>query len=519
MNRLLLLLVLSLRTRLRGFLSAGASSVFLVLGSLAVLAFTCAMGLGAYLGLSQMRGTGRVDRLADGTSLLVTMFGLFFLTRPLILTNLSGSSLQNLLHLPIRRGELLVFSLLTGVVTPLLLESPVLVGAALGAASHRALTLVTLPLALLTHLTLLSAAYAVSLLAAVIARRTWVADLARVCAFLILLLPSLLTYPGPRAYLAPLAGPIATLSPLGWAARATIYGGAGDLSRAALFVAPALLLLFTITAVSMSLLNRILAGEGEDRVLGKIEARPARVILPGALGALIETQLRTQLRTPATRMALLMPMLMTGLFALSTSRRGQPPGSAFAMVIFLSLMGGNSFMMIGRGIALILGTPVSRAWLLVASDAANVLFRIPPLLAIIAITGWRNGLESAAALAAFAMALLPISMGTQHFVSILRPFALPRDRLNPFAQRVDGRQGSNGLLSLVSALATGAIAAPFLFLTWLSSRLDGAYGPWLLGLSGVGALATYAILIAGAEKLFLTREARIVEVLLDDSPG
>ena len=518
MSRLFLLLGLSWRSRLRGFASAGASSIFLVLGGLFYLALTCAMGVGAYLVLSQSRG-GRVERFADIASLGVTMFGIFFLTRPLILTNLSGSSLQNLLHLPIRRRELLVYSLLTGVVTPLLLESPVLIGAGLGAASNPALLLLTLPLALLSHLTLLAGAHAMSLFAVLIAQRTWIADLARVFAFAIFFLPSLLNYQGSREFVRPLIGPMAQLSPLGWAARAAVYAGAGDLKQSLWFAAPALLLLLGIGFVSMTLLNRILAGEGEDRVERQTaRPKPARVLFPGAMGALIETQLRTQLRTPAARMALLMPTLMMGFFAFSLSRPGAMV-SPFAMVVFLSLIGGNAFLIIGRGITLILGTPVSRASMLVASDISGFMFRIPPLLAIIAVTAWRAGADSALSMAALALALIPIGMGVQHFVSILRPFALPRDRFNPFAQRIDARQSGNGVLSLLATLATALIASPFLFLSWLSSRLGGAYGPWLLVLSCLGALATYAVLIALAERLFVKRELRVLEVLLDDSPG
>ncbi len=518
MSRLFLLLGLSWRTRLRGFASAGASSIFLVLGGLFYVALTCAMGAGAYVVLSQSQGE-RVERFADMASLVVTMFGVFFLTRPLILSNLAGSSLQNLLHLPIRRTELLAYSLLTGVVTPLLLESPVLVGAGLGAASNPALLLLTLPLALLSHLTLLAGAHAMSLFAVLIARRTWISDLARVLAFSIFFLPSLLNYRGSREFLAPLIGPLAQLSPLGWAARAAVYAGAGDLRQSLWFATPALLLLLGITFVSMMLLNRILAGEGEDGA-DKQTAKPrrARVLLPGALGALVETQLRTQLRTPAARMALLMPTLMMGFFAFSLSRPGAI-FSPFAMVVFLSLIGGNAFLVIGRGIALILGTPVSRASMLVASDVSSFLFRLPPLLAIIGVTAWKAGAASALSMAALVLALIPISMGVQHFVSILRPFALPRDRLNPFAQRVDARQSGNGVASLLATLATALIASPFLFLSWLSSRLDGAYGPWLLALSCLGALATYAVLIAAAAQLFVKRELRVSEVLLDDSPG
>jgi hypothetical protein len=169
---------------------------------------------------------------------------------------------------------------------------------------------------------------------------------------------------------------------------------------------------------------------------------------------------------------------------------------------------------------LILGTPVARSSLLVASDLSGLLFRLPPLLAIIVVTAVRGGLETALSMLALAAALVPISMGVQHFVSILRPFALPHDRLNPYAQRVDARQSSNGVLSAVAILATLAIASPFLFLVWLAPRFaEGAYSPWMLGLASLGAFATYAVLIALAERLLVKRELRVLEVLLDDSAG
>ena len=100
----------------------------------------------------------------------------------------------------------------------------------------------------------------------------------------------------------------------------------------------------------MTLLNRILAGEGEDRVAKKAATpRRARVLLPGALGALIETQLRTQLRTPAARMALFFPTLMMGFFAFTLSQQRDTALSPFAIVVFLCLVGGNAFLLIGPG--------------------------------------------------------------------------------------------------------------------------------------------------------------------------
>ena len=518
MARLFILLGLSWRSRLRGLISAGGSSLFVILGGAFYFVLACALGVGAYIALSQGRG-GRVERVADIASLAVTFLRIFFVTRPLILANLSGASLQHLLHLPIRRRELLLYSLLTGVVTPLLLESPALIGAALGAATHPGLILITLPLALLCHLTLLAGSHAMSLFAVLIARKTWISDLARVLAFSVFFLPSLLNYRGAREFFRPWMAPIAQLSPLGWAARSTVYAGAGEYKLSLAYAAPAVLLLLGIAVLSMTFLNRILAGEGSDRVTkARTSPRPARIFLPTAVGALVETQLRTQLRTPAARMALLMPTLMMGLFALSLSRRGQAPGSAFAMVLFLSLIAGNTFAVTGRGIALILGTPVSRAAILLASDISGIVFRLPPLLAILAVTAWRAGGAEALSLAAFALSVIPVSLGVQHFVATLRPFALPRDRLNPYAQRADSRQSTNGVVSLLATLVTAFIASPFLFLLWLSSRVDDG-GRWLVALSCLGALATYAVLIALAERLFLRRELRVLEVLLDDTPG
>ena len=158
--------------------------------------------------------------------------------------------------------------------------------------------------------------------------------------------------------------------------------------------------------------------------------------------------------------------------------------------------------------------------MLVASDVSSFVFRMPPLLAIIAVTAWRGGWETAFQMILLVAALVPISMGVQHFVSILRPFALPRDRFNPYAQRVDARQSSNGIASLLATLATALIAAPFLLLLWLSSRVaEGDYAPGIAALACLGAFATYAVLIALAERLLVRRELRVLEVLLDDSPG
>lgn len=477
------------------------------------------MGIGAYFALGTFREV-QAERVADLVSLVVTSLGILFLTRPLILSNLAGGSLQNLLHLPIRRSELFLYSFLTGIVTPLVFEAPVLIGAALGAARHPLLIAATLPLALLAHVILLAGAHMMSLVAVFIARRAWVADLARLFAFSLFFLPSLLSIPTTRSVLRPLLIPLVQVSPLSWAARATVYAGAGDWGRAALFVLLGLVLLAGIVLFATRFLGRIIEGEGADRVTQKLATpRRARVFLPGALGALIETQIRIQLRTPAARMALFMPTVMMALFGLSLARQGEQPGTVIAMVLLLSIVGGNAFGAVGRGVAMILGTPVSRASFLVASDVAAFFFRVPPLMALLGVTAWQNGAGTTLSITALGLAIMIIGMGLQHFVAILKPFALPRDRMNPFARRVDSRQAGSGVVSFLATICTVALASPFLFLAWLSARIGNGYGPALLVLAILGSFATYAVLIALAERLLIKRELQVLEIVMDDSAG
>ena len=518
--RLGLLLGLYLKTRFRGFIASGASSVFLVLGALFYLGFSIFMGVAANTILSGARAFGP-ERLADLAALGLNLFGVFFLTRPLILATLSGSSLQNLLHLPVRRGELLAYSFITGVVAPLFMEAPVLIGIALGAAATPAHLALTFPLAFLAHLVLLAGAHAMSLVAILIARHAWVADAARVLAFSVFVIPTLLTSRAVRAFLEPVMNVVVELSPLGWAGRATVLAGRGDLSAALPWTLGALIFGASISFVSLALLNRVLDGEGGERVLRKPTLkRRSRLVLPGGVGAMIEVQLKSQLRTPAARMALITPMLMMGLFTWSFTRQSDAGFNPAMMVAIVSLAGPSAFLTVGRGIALVLGTPAPRASLLVASDVSSLFFRVPPILAVLGVTAWRLGWPTALGLSATAMVLLAVSSGIQHFVAILGPFSLPKDRLNPYAQRVDSRRGGHGLLNFGGLLVAIALAAPFLFLLWLAPRLfGGAFAPAIGALSILGALATYAVLVALAERLLIRREQAVVEVLLDDSAG
>jgi len=321
--------------------------------------------------------------------------------------------------------------------------------------------------------------------------------------------------------LGPFLPTLLLLSPFGWAGRATIHAGAGDLRTSAPWAILAILFIAATVAAALALLNRILAGDGvAPGVSARARPRRARVLLPGVLGAMIETQLRTQLRTPAARMALITPMLMMGLFTWSFTRRTGASFNPAVMVAILCLVGPSALLTVGRGVTLVLGTPASRAAMLMASDVSSLLFRLPPILAIVGVTAWRLGASSAIAISALGIVLLTVSSGVQHFPAILSPVALPRDRLNPFAQRTDARQAGNQVRSFLALFLAVTLSAPFAFLLWLGPRVvNGSFAFAVTTLAIVGAFATYAVLIALAERLLIRRERAVLEVLLDDASG
>jgi hypothetical protein len=117
-------------------------------------------------------------------------------------------------------------------------------------------------------------------------------------------------------------------------------------------------------------------------------------------------------------------------------------------------------------------------------------------------------------LVALAVMLL-VAAGADNFLSILFPVPVPAPGQSPHA----GASGGRGLaaVAISSLFLSGAfaLAAPFIFLAWLPGLLERpSLSLVALPLALAGAGAVYAMLVAGAARLFESREPELLERIL-----
>jgi hypothetical protein len=107
--------------------------------------------------------------------------------------------------------------------------------------------------------------------------------------------------------------------------------------------------------------------------------------------------------------------------------------------------------------------------------------------------------------------------GLDNYLSILFPVAAPAPGRSPYAGSAGGRGFGALALTALLLFAALALAGPFMFLAWLPLLLGS---PWLwlvcLPLALAGALAVYAMLLAGAERLLVRREPELLERVLGE---
>ena len=108
---------------------------------------------------------------------------------------------------------------------------------------------------------------------------------------------------------------------------------------------------------------------------------------------------------------------------------------------------------------------------------------------------------------------LLLCCAADNFVSVLFPIPVPAAGRTPY---VGGGRGL-GAAVIATLLLAGAVAlaAPFVFLSALPCLLDE---PWLsflaLPLAVAGAVSVYAMLVAGAARVFSKREPEFLEKAL-----
>ncbi len=309
--------------------------------------------------------------------------------------------------------------------------------------------------------------------------------------------------------------------PFGWGVRAAVHAGRGELLAFGVWAAAAVAALLGAVGVAGGLAQRLSRG---DIDLGRAPSRALGegpwLVLPGALLALVEKDLRLLWRDPRVRAALATGLIAPAVLLVilsSGAARGSSGGFLFFIAAFtgLGVAGSNAFALERRGITLLLMLPTSRSAILAAKNAVAIVLRLPAvlLLAAASLVLAEPGLIPFVLATALVAALL--SAGADNFLAILFPTPVPAVGQDPWAST----SGTRGLAALaLSALFFGAAAVaalPFVFLMGLPLMLGQPILGFLsipLALAGTGG--AYFMLVSAAARLLEAREPELVARIL-----
>jgi hypothetical protein len=517
------------KLELRGLRRARERAFTLLLVLPGMLLLSAVMSFFVFAGVRAL-GRGGGEALLPVLSLAATGLGLLWALSPVLagVAFTETHDLSRLLHFPIPLSTLVASSLIANLVQPMVLaELPVAVALAVGLSGTPA----EVPLALLGVLSsvafMLVAAQCAGLVLHAVSRNRRLQDVVLFAGLLmglvIGLLPMLM-FAGarfqPRALRRLFSGDAFAWSPFAWGLRAAVHAGNGDWGAFAFMGAAQLLAIGGGVALATVLVSRVYRG---DLALGpsvRVAGARARMRLSGAMGALLEKDLRASWRDPAAKATLLMGMVGPLILLVFLSQTGGRASSLLMLAVIVggSVFGSNALGMERRGVALLMNFPVERWRILVAKNLAAMALRTPGLLVLVAgclLLGSPAYLPAALTAAA---ATMLIAAGADNYVSILFPLAAPDPARNPYGGGAAGSRGLGAVVlnALLFAL-TLMVAGPFVFLCWLPLLLD-APPLWLLTLplAAVGAGAVYAMLVGGAERLLRRREPELLERILTE---
>jgi ABC-2 type transport system permease protein len=241
--------------------------------------------------------------------------------------------------------------------------------------------------------------------------------------------------------------------------------------------------------------------------------------LPGALGALLEKDFRMIWRDPRLKALLFTGLAGPLLLLLFWKGTGGTVGPEVLLLMAsfagLSTLGSNSFALEGRGLGLLLSFPVERWKILAAKNLGAISLRLPSLLLLATAALFVASWSIVPAVLVVAVSGMLIACAADNFMSILFPIALPAAGRNPHGPTSGSRGLGAAVFAALLMFAALAVSAPFAFLAWLPILLRQPALSWIsLPLALAGALAVYAMLVAGAERLLLRREPELVARML-----
>lgn len=525
MDRLIALVALRWRLDLRAVVGARSRLAALVVALPALALLSLAAAFVAF-SLARLLEAQRQELVLPGLSAVAALLGLSWALSPLLagVAATETHDLGRLLHFPVPLGTLVASSLLANLLQPVVLaQLPPLVALSLGLAGAGPRWPVAL-LGLLLSLGLaLAAGQCVGLALHALSRyRRWHdrAMLAGIVLGLGLSLLPLLLLSGAgrgarRLVYELLARDVSVLLPFSWGARAAVHAARGEALPFLSWATGAALSIAATVAVSSALAQRLYRGEldlGEARHA----LRPARVRLPGTIGALVEKDLRTTWRDPRLK-----ALVFTGvigptlvLVALWQGTAGRAaPGLMLGLASFagIGVLGANALGSERRGVALLLGFPVERTAILVAKNLGVMVLRLPALALVALATVLVAGVALLPAVVSIVLVTQLIAAALDNFVSVLAPLPLPGAGRDP-STPVSGVRGLGAAaIAFAAMLGSLLLSAPFAFLAWLPHLLEM---PWLwllsLPLALAGAGGVYFMLASWAARLLSAREPELI---------
>jgi len=533
-DRLIALVLVRWKLELRGYLRARERGIGVALG-LPFLVLLSGIGTVLAFGATTALVHGSPGTAVAVLSAVATGFGVFWVLSPLLtgVALAENHDVSRLVHFPVPLPVLAGSSLIANVLQPMVLaELPIALAIAV-ALSGGPLTFVLAALGTLSTVAFfLAASQAGGLVLHALTRNRRLHDAALFAAlglgFATSLLPVLVLSgnlrPATGAFARAIRADVFALSPFAWGARAAVHGGRGDVPHALAWLLLQALAMAAALAVSAFLIGRIHRGELKlgPRVVDRGGAS-ARMRLPGAIGALLEKDLRVAWRDPALKASLFMGLVGPLVFFLLISQTGMlsRTGNGLLMLaayVGMTAFGSNAFGVERRGVALLLAFPLARWRVLLGKNLGGMIFRLPALLAL-TIAGTAVAPLFVPAAVTIALAAMMVAAGADNYVSILFPSAAPAAGQSAYAGGGAGGRGL-GAAFLTAGLYTGAfvLALPFIGLAVMPVWWGDVSWWWVsLPLALGGAGASYALLLGGAEALLLRREPELLERILGEA--
>jgi ABC-2 type transport system permease protein len=515
---------------LREFLGRRERPLGLILALPGLLLMSGLSVVGVFVGVRAL-GAHAPDWMLSGLTAAATVAGLLMALSPLLAGVSFGenSDVSRLAHFPVPPATLAVSSLTTSLIQPtvLVLVPAVLVLGFVLAGSPLSVVL-TVPAVFVSFLFTLVVVQIAGLLLSAAARRRRLHDLVIFLGIILGFAMSLL----PVLFLVGAGGTIWRLTrillvhdvfvvlPFGWGVRAAIHAGRGDYFTFGAWAGAALVATAAAVAVSGALVGRFLRGDLDLGTAPSRRREGPRLVLPGALLALVEKDAKLLWRDPRIRAALATSLVAPAIFLVFLSA-GLARGRSGALIFFiaaftgLGVTGSNAFALERRGITLLLMLPTPRATLLAAKNTVAIFLRLPALVLLAAATLVLAELALLPFVLTTALVAALLAAGADNFLAILFPVPVPAPGQDPWASTAGTRGLAAAAFGLVSFSSAALMTLPFAFLAALPLLVgQSVWGLVSIPLALAGASGAYFMLLSAAARLLERREAALVARIL-----